>query len=162
MVAGSGQRIAVFPQPIKDESQILACGINNGSMVKPHTVRRGRRCILTLPSIEANMMMIASGGDECRLITIHQGKFKTQQADIESKGFLQVRYFQMHMAYSGLGGNRVILIAVVHNWWIGSGKNEMGRRSALILPSVFVFDSLFFILGSWLLILCTCYLILRK
>ena len=55
------------------------------------------------------MVMIPAGRNECRPSAVTLGELETEDAAVESQGALQIGHFQVHMADSHVGMNRLVI-----------------------------------------------------
>ena len=74
-------------------------------MIKPGMPLGGRRPAFGFPRIEAQMVMITSGGQKGGLIPEFLLQFEPQYTGIKSDGAIQISDFQVNMANLGLRMN---------------------------------------------------------
>ncbi len=67
---------------------------------------RWRRTAAALPGIEPDVMMIAAGGDEGRLLRQALRQLETQHAAIEAERAIEIGHFEMDMADADAGIDR--------------------------------------------------------
>ena len=101
------ERDTCADQALKRVSQLRARWIENREMIESSGAWRRRRPAETLPRIQADMVMIPARRNECRTSAVTLGELETEDAAVESQGALQICHFQVHMADSHVGMNRL-------------------------------------------------------
>jgi hypothetical protein len=101
MILRSPDRIAVLQEALDGAGKLAAVGVEDGEVVKPRVPLRWRCAALTLPRIQAYVVMVAPGGQESRS---WQADVGTVDGDVEAKHLavegsrpLRVAYAQMHV-----------------------------------------------------------------
>ena len=75
-------------------------------MVKTGRAWGRRTPARALPGVKADMMMIASRGNESRAIAETLSQFEAKHAAVEIQRTFEIRHLKMHMAESYFGMNR--------------------------------------------------------
>ena len=79
-------------------SQSSARRIKNGEMKETGRAGRRRRAAETLPRVQADVVVVAAGGNERRLRSHALHQFKPKNAAVKRERAFQVRYLEMDMA----------------------------------------------------------------
>src|SRR5580704_2285125 len=110
VIRHAGQRIIRFYQTFQDKSQILPGRVKNGGMEKTGGTLWCGWSIFTVPGVQANMMMIASGRNENGICSIPLHDLETEQILVEFQRPGNVRHLQMNVTDTSGGGNRVGIV----------------------------------------------------
>ena len=105
MIRRSFERDACLLQPPQRIRQFRPRRIQDGQMIKPRRSRRRRLAAGTLPGIQSDVMMIPARREKCRRRSETLRQLKPKHITIKSKGALQVRHLQMHVAHPDIGMN---------------------------------------------------------
>jgi hypothetical protein len=95
-----------FSEAAESVGKFRAGRIKNGQMIKSGGMGRRRRSTGAFPSVEADVMVIAPGGKECRLVSVALGNVESKDVMVKGKGAVEVGHLQMNMANSDLWVNR--------------------------------------------------------
>src|SRR5690606_30388363 len=90
------------PQSLVHRGQIFPGRVENSGMVKTHAFLPRRRCVLTVPGIQSDMVVIATRGDEHGLISIACDNFEAQLSVIKCQRSFQIRDLLMDVTDSRL------------------------------------------------------------
>ena len=90
--------------------QISTRRVKNGQMIEPRASGRRRFATQTFPRVEADMVVIATGGNKCSLTSESLRKLKSENATVEIQCALKIRNLQMDVTDFGAGryGDRFI------------------------------------------------------
>ncbi len=94
--------------------ELGAGGIENRQMIQAGRVARGRRTAVAFPSIQADVVMIAAGGNKRRLRPEALREFKAQHVTVKPQRALQVGHFEMHVADADAGSDCVGIFVGIH------------------------------------------------
>src|SRR5437764_11176431 len=83
-------------------SQVFARGIVNGVMVQASRASGGGRPVLALPGVEADVVVVAAGGEEGRAPKVEE-QVEAQVVAIEADSTLQVGDFEVDVSDARLG-----------------------------------------------------------
>ena len=86
--------------------EVGARRIENCHVIEPGGAGRRRLASRTLPGVEANVVVVAAGGHESRLLAIHLLQFEAEHAAIEVEGPLDVGHLEVNMANARAGRDR--------------------------------------------------------
>ena len=75
-------------------------------MIEPRRAGRRRRAALAFPGIQADVVMIAAGRDEGRLVAAPLHQFKAEHAAIKAERTLEIGDLEVDVADARAGGDR--------------------------------------------------------
>src|SRR5829696_10111891 len=64
-------------------------------------MRRGRVGVAAHPGVQADVMVVATRGEEDRVVTVPLGHLEAENVPVEAKGSLDVRHLQVNVADAG-------------------------------------------------------------
>src|SRR5262245_31218213 len=91
MVEGALDLNATTDHASEGAGQFGAIGVENGDVVKAGASRRRVRPTEALPGVEAEVVVVATGRQERRLLVVHLHQLKTEGVAVERDRALQIR-----------------------------------------------------------------------
>src|SRR5262249_46178978 len=108
VVAGSFERYACFGQPAQRIRELRTVRIQDRKMIKTCAPRRRRLAVETLPGVQTDVMVVATGRHEGCLGAVSLSQLESEHAAVEGDGPLEVGDFQVNVsdADGGMDGVR--------------------------------------------------------
>src|SRR5690348_4858238 len=102
MIGSSVNRPAMIKQAFKRDGQIFACWIVDGKVVQASRTGSRLRPVLALPGVEANVVMVATGGEKSSSLQVEE-QIEAQVVSIEFDSTVQVGNFKVDVSDACLG-----------------------------------------------------------
>ncbi len=106
VVGGALELDSGSDEPAQGVGEFGARRIENSHMIKAGRAVGGWPAVFALPGVEADVMMVAAGGEECGLCAVTLGELESKDIAIESEGAIEVGDLQMNVADSDVGMDR--------------------------------------------------------
>jgi hypothetical protein len=92
-------------ESLEGVGQIPSSRVEDCDVVEACTGRGRRAAVFALPGVESDMVVIAAGGKEYRVLSISLGYLKTENALIESQRALEVSHLKVDVSDAGAGSD---------------------------------------------------------
>jgi hypothetical protein len=89
---------------MKGVSEVSPCRIENGYVVEACTGGRRRLPTFALPRVETDVVMVASRGEEYRVLSVPLCCLEAEDTLVKSEGSLQVGDLKVYVPNSSPGG----------------------------------------------------------
>lgn len=117
VVRSAFERDAGALETSKGVSEIGACGIENRRVIETGRTRRRWRTTEAFPSIQPDVMMIASSGNEGGGGSVADSEFEAKDAAVEFESAFEIRDLEVNVTDAGLRRNGTEALAgLVARW----------------------------------------------
>lgn len=143
MVGGSVKGYVGGEEAVQSVGECCACGVEDGEVVEAGGSGRWRRAAEGLPGVEADVMVVVTGGEEGCGVADALGDFEAEDTLVEGEGAVEVGYAEMDVADAGLGMDGVGLglghgsAQGVGRPLVGGGSLALASRATFHLPATF-------------------------
>jgi hypothetical protein len=125
VVGGSLKRNVRADKAAERIGQLRARGIDDGEVIETSGARSGRGAAAALPGVDADVVMVAAGGEEGGCVADALRDFEAEDVVIEGERAVQVGDLEVNVTYAGFG------VDGCHAHWIRTGVKTL-RRSIVI------------------------------
>src|ERR687889_2853660 len=103
MVGGAVYWVLSFEEPAEGLREISALGVEDGEVEEACCVPRSRGRVLAHPGVQADVVVVPTGGEEHRVLPVPLGDLEPQNVPVEPQSALDVGYLEVHVPDAGLG-----------------------------------------------------------
>jgi hypothetical protein len=103
VVGGPVERDVGGEEAAEGVGQGCACGIEDGEVVEAGGAGWGRLAAEGLPGVEADVVVVAAGGEEGGGVAHAQGDVEAEDAVVEGEGAVEVSDAEVDVTHAGLG-----------------------------------------------------------
>ncbi len=122
VVGGAFERDARADETAECVGQLGASGVDDREVVETGGSGTGRRATLALPGVEADVVMVAAGGEKCGAGADALGDLEAEDIAVEGEGAIEVGHLEMDVADARFRMNGR------HGDWIQQGAERCPRH----------------------------------
>jgi len=110
VVGCAAERDARLREPPQRIGERAPVGVADRDVKEAGAPHRGRRCSFRVPGIEADVVVVTTGGDESGVVTDPLLQLEAEHAAVEVQRPVELGHFEMHVADVDAGVDRVDLV----------------------------------------------------